>query len=245
MMMRKLLNALMIFVLLLIIFRNVQAKDSPKGITFNVLRVVYPASEKGGVTLTLRNNTPAVYLMQSRIQAVDPKTGDVNITKLSDTKFPFIITPPLSRFEANGELTLRIRRNDAVLPTDRESVFYISMKALPTQSTGKQTVVMTVVSNIKLFYRPEGLARRAVADIAQKVTFFQEGKLLIAHNPTPYWLTFSRLSVGGILLDKPSLRLMIPPFGSQHYTLPATASGRVTWQLIDEDGWDTKVFSQD
>lgn len=80
--------------------------------------------------------------------------------------------------------------------------------------------------------------------MAPKLTFLREGNTLTARNPTLYWLTFSRLSVGGVALEKSALRRMVPPFGSQRYTLPVVAAGNVTWQLIDEDGWDTPVAHQ-
>ncbi|MBN5204548.1 molecular chaperone [Serratia marcescens] len=221
------------------------AKASPPGITFHVLRVIYSESEKNGATLTVRNNSPAPYLMQSQVRQVDPTTGGVDLTSPYSLAMPFIVTPPLSRLEANGELTLRIRRGDVALPADRESVFYVSMKALPTRAAEGQKMAMTVVSNIKMFYRPAGLIKRAVAEMAPKLAFRQEGNTLTARNPTPYWLTFSRLSVGGVALEKPALRMMVPPFGRQRYTLPAIATGKVTWQLIDEDGWNTPVANQD
>lgn len=216
-----------------------------QGIAFHVLRVIYPESEKQGVTLTARNNSPAPYLMQSRVRPVDPATGGVDLTSPERQGMPFIVTPPLSRLEANGELTLRIRRSDVALPADRESVFFISMKALPALAPEGQKMVMTVVSNLKLFYRPSGLVKRAVAEMAPKLTFLREGKILTAYNPTPYWMTFSRLSVGGVAMDKSALRMMVPPFGSQRYALPVAAVGKVTWQLIDEDGWDTPPAHQD
>ncbi|WP_025123106.1 MULTISPECIES: molecular chaperone [unclassified Serratia (in: enterobacteria)] len=223
----------------------------PKGISFYVLRVIYPESERKGVTLTAYNKTDRPYLMQSRIRPVDPATGNVDMSEkgATATAMPFIVTPPLARLEANGELTLRIRRNDEVLPSDRESVFFISMKAIPSQtapearSQDAQQMVLTVVSNIKVFYRPEGLNKRALVDtdVASKLRFRRDGNRLIADNPTPYWLTFSRLKVGTAALDKAQLRLMVPPFGKQVYSFPAVTAGSVTWQLIDEDGWDTPI----
>lgn len=243
--MKRLISPLMALCLLVTGVGPAQAesKQSP-GIVFYVLRVIYPEGEKQGVTLTAYNKSPAPYLVQSWVRPVDPMTGDVDLAWQGTPTMPFIITPPLARLEANGELTLRIRRDDTPLPKDRESVFFISMKALPTKQPEGEQMVMTVVSNIKLFYRPQGLAKRAVADMAPKLTFSRQGNQLTANNPTPYWLTFSRLAVGGVALDKPALRLMVPPFGKQSYTLPGTTTGKVTWQLIDEDGWHTPVAQQ-
>lgn len=211
------------------------------GISFYVLRVIYQQSEKQGAALTMYSKTGTPHLLQSWVRPVDPQTGDIDLNWQGAPASPFIITPPLSRLEPNGELTLRIRRNDVPLPDDRESVFFISVKALPGQmSDGNQgQMVMTVVSNIKLFYRPKGLAKRAVEDAAPRLTFRSQGKNLVAINPTPYWLTFSSLSAGEEKLDKPSLRIMVPPMGEQVYTLKSPVSGKVAWKLIDEDGWDT------
>lgn len=221
-----------------------QARVSTPGISFYVLRVIYPESEKQGVTLTAYNKSQAPYLIQSTVRPVEPSSGGVNMDWQGTPAMPFIVTPPLARLESGGELTLRIRRNDVQLPADRESVFFISMKALPAQQPGGELMVMTVVSNMKLFYRPESLAKRAVAEMAPRLSFKRTGDQLTAINPTPYWLTFSRLSVGNKALDKSSLRLMVPPFGQQSYPVPAGAAGGITWQLIDEDGWDTPVSRQ-
>lgn len=225
------------------------AEVEPKGISFYVLRVVYPESASKGVTLTAYNKSADPYLMQSWVRPMDHHTGDVELNHSGQTKTPFIVTPPLERLEANGELTLRIRRNGEPLPSDRESVFFISMKAIPAskkvdpaQRLGQMAI--TVVSNMKLFYRPDGLAKRAVAEVASQLRFRREGNELIAENPTPYWLTFSRLKVGTTALDKPALRLMVPPKGQQRYSLPSAAKGNVEWQLIDEDGWDTPIHQQ-
>ncbi|MFC0228353.1 fimbrial biogenesis chaperone [Serratia aquatilis] len=214
----------------------------PAGIAFYVLRVIYPESAKQGASLTTYNKSHAPYLIQSRIRPVDPASGNVEMDETGQPLMPLIVTPPLARLEPQGELTLRIRRNGEPLPKDRESVFFISMKAIPARNEhddARSKVVMAVVSSLKVFYRPKGLSRRAVADVAGQLRFRREGNRLIADNPTPYWLTFSRLKVGATAVDKAQLRLMVPPKGQRQYVLPAGASGPVVWQLIDEDGWDT------
>lgn len=236
--------------LLLSAIGGVQAQTpSPEGISFYVLRVIYAQSDKQGASLTAYNKTPLPYLMQSRIQPVDLTTGDMATAVADQATMPFVVTPPLARMEANGELTLRIRRNGEPLPSDRESVFFISMKAIPAQAPPEKTaatgkMVLTVTNNMKVFYRPDGLEKRAVADAAPKLRFRQQGDVLVADNPTPYWLTFSRLDVGSHSLDKKQLRLMVPPKGQQQYRLPAGTRGAVSWKLIDEDGWDTPVQQQ-
>jgi fimbrial chaperone protein len=231
---------------------SVHAATESTGITFYVLRVIYPAAEKKGVTMKIYNKTKTPYLMQSLIRPVDPATGEVNMDVAENIQMPFIVTPPLSRMDPGGELSLRIRRNDVALPTDRESVFFLSMKGIPAQIAPEQRaqnetssqVTLAVVNSLKVFYRPEGLAKRAVADVAGKLRFRLNGDRLIAENPTPYWLTFSRLKVGGSAVDNTQLRLMVPPKGQRQYAVPKGTTGAIEWQLIDEDGWDTPVKRQ-
>ncbi|VXC69913.1 Fimbrial chaperone protein [Enterobacterales bacterium 8AC] len=244
--MKRVIQAVM---LLLCSLSVLAAAPESTGLSFYVLRVIYSESDQKGVTLTVNNKSAAPYLMQSWIRPVDPNTGDVDLNYSGQQKMPFIVTPPLARLEANSELTLRIRRNGEPLPTDRESVFFISMKAVPAKKEATEPgdsgqMALTVVSNMKLFYRPAGLAKHAVADVASQLQFHREGDTLIANNPTPYWLTFSQLKVGNVELGKPALRLMVPPKGQQRYALPTGANGKVAWQLIDEDGWDTPVQQQ-
>lgn len=224
-----------------------KSSEPNKGISFYVLRVIYPEEEAKGVSLKADNKTDSSYLVQSYIRPVDAKTGDVDINIDDGIVMPFIVTPPLARLESGQGLDLRIRRNGQPLPDDRESVYFISMKALPSlneKDIDKNKMVMTVVTNIKVFYRPAGLAKRAVADVANKLKFRQQGSTLIASNPTPYWLTFSMLKVGDKALDKSDLRIMVPPLGEQSYSLSSDSKGDISWQLIDEDGWNTPIEKQ-
>lgn len=217
------------------------------GISFQVLRVIYAESARDKGTLTVDNNTAHPYLMQSWVRPVDVQTGGVDGTWSGEPEMPFIVTPPLGRLEPHASLTVRLRRTSSSLPQDRESVFFISLRALPAQATPqrKDQMVMTVVSNLKLFYRPAGLEEQAIQEAAPKLTFRREGNTLVAINPTPYWLTFSQLKVGNLAFDKPALRLMVPPKGEQRYhSASGSLEGAVAWTLIDEDGWNTAETQQ-
>lgn len=124
----------------------------------------------------------------------------------------------------------------------------MSLKAIPAQQKNEANnpqAVIAIVNSMKLFYRPEGLKKRAVAEVASQLTFRKDGKRLIAVNPTPYWFTLARLQVGSAELDKEQLRLMIPPKGEREYLFPHDTSGVVEWQLVDEDGWKTSRHKQE
>ncbi len=244
------LKYIYLFIFSLLFSSGVFSKNNAKeeengGISFYVLRVIYMQSDKNGVVLKIHNKSNNVYLLQSKVVNVIPETGDADIDNTLQQDVPFIVTPPLTRLEANSELTLRIRRNNNPVPNDKESVYYISMRAIPAQENKtKNDISMVVVNNLKLFYRPDGLNKRGVVEMADKLQFSIRSNQLQVRNPTKYQATFSALKVGDYVFDKAALRRMVPAQGIQTYSLPKAVQGEVTWQLIDEDGWNTKTISQ-
>lgn len=225
----------------------------PQGLTFKNTRLVYPASAKGGVTLSVENNTRAPYLVQSWVQAADPSTGMPFMTEEHTPAAPFIILPPLKRLEPGEATSLRIRLTGSELPTDRESVFFMSVKAIPRQNEaqpggdvpGQQgQLVVSTINNLKLFYRPADLPAGGVAEAASLLRFYHRGEKLIVKNPTPFYLTFSRLAIGGVQIERNALYRMVPPKGERDYPWPDTAAGTVTWQLIDEYADETPLQHQ-
>jgi fimbrial chaperone protein len=215
---------------------------SSSGITLNQFRIIYPASAEKGITWSLTNNTNRPYLMQSWVRPMDVATGlplAEDDTKRAKTAIPLLVTPPLERVEAGQSLTLRIRLTERTLPQDRESVFYLSVKGIPsvpdknTQVGGQ--MVVAVVNNMKLFYRPEGLPEGGVVTASSQLRFSQRGDLLVVDNPTPFYINFSRVTVGGKPLPADALRKLVPPKEQQSYPLPCGTSDLVEWQVIDED----------
>ncbi len=211
------------------------------GITLQSTRVVYPGQEKNGITFTVTNNTTQPYLLQTRVIPLAAEPTDeshVQAPQQESHKVPFIVLPPLQRFEPAEALALRIRLTNQTLPTDRESVFVLSLKAIPSQSTtdGSSRLVLAMQNNLKLFYRPEGLPAYSSEQLAGKLRFQHQGTDLKVTNPTPYYMTFSSLSVGTHPVEGTALSKWIPPFGEQAYPLPRDAQGTVKWKLIDGDG---------
>jgi fimbrial chaperone protein len=60
-------------------------------------------------------------------------------------------------------------------------------------------------------------------------------------NPTPFYLNFSQLKVGGQALPAATLRTLVPPKGQQRYPVPKGARNEVEWQVIGEDSRPTPV----
>lgn len=232
-------------------FTSDASPQMPSGITLSQFRIIYSQSDAKGVTWSLTNNSDRAYLMQSWIRPMDFTTGlPLAEEKQASPKkpIPLLVTPPLNRVDSGEALTLRIRALDDSLPKDRESVFYLSVKGIPSipdkaTQTGGQLVV-AVVNNVKLFYRPTGLPEGGVTQAASRLRFSRKGETLVVTNPTPFYLNFSQLTVGGKALPTEALRRLVPPQGQQDYPLDKSASGVVEWQLVDETSQATPTHRQ-
>ncbi|WP_447880112.1 fimbrial biogenesis chaperone [Serratia fonticola] len=219
------------------------------GITLQATRMVYPEQAKNGITFTVTNNTAQPYLLQSRVipWMAEPTNTALAQQVHQDTRGgPFIVLPPLKRFEPAEALTLRIQLTRNTLPTDRESVFVLSLKAIPGQSSSAETprLVLAMQNDLKLFYRPKDLPEYSAVQLAQQLRFQRQGSRLKVINPTPYYMTFHLLSVGGRAVDAGASLLLVSPFGEQAYPLPTSDQGEITWQLIDGMGDVTPVQSR-
>ena len=74
---------------------------------------------------------------------------------------------------------------------------------------------MNIKSKFKIFYRPNDLAGDP-AKAWQQLKFSQSGGRLTVINPTPYFVSFYAVEVGGQSIDDPG---MVAPFGEK--TWPA------------------------
>ncbi|MEM8325523.1 molecular chaperone [Morganella morganii] len=221
------------------------AVASDGGISLSQTRVIFEGdrrSEKVMVT----NQSGLVYLISSRVLSTpEQKSG-------GQESLPFMMTPPLFRLESDARNAVLVVRNDtSVLPSDRESVFYLSFLAIPAvskpagSSAGdvmQPRVSVGIRSVIKLFYRPPGLGTSA-AEAAGKLNFTMKDGVLYAENPTPYYLTLASLQADGRGVDVRQQDPMLPPYGSRDYRIRGSA-GTVSWSVIDDYGGVSKTYSQ-
>jgi chaperone protein EcpD len=178
-------------------------------------RVVFNAAQ-GETTVRLTNENSRPALVEAWID-----DGDVNSTP--DTAHtPFLITPPLFRMDPNKDQSLRILFVPGAkpLPTDRESVFWLNVLEIPPKPTaaeqaGKNYLQFAIRSRIKLFYRPDKLPGEALT-APTKLTFKAtagQGTALEVHNPTPYYITITSLSLGANAKPIEGTDGMVAPFG--------------------------------
>ncbi|MBF7957215.1 molecular chaperone [Rahnella victoriana] len=220
------------FTLILIIFSLLTSQLSyAGGIVVGRTRVIYDENKREA-TLSVKNNSESnPFLIQSWVDAGAEKT-----------RGPFIITPPLFRLNAQKESNLRISYNGKSLPADRESVFYINVKAIPsTPKNTKNELKLVVNTRIKLFYRPTSLSGKAF-EAPKSLTFTRNNGHLIIKNPSPYHVVFSSLSIGPTFLKEVA---MIAPLSELDVVLPANTSGSsVKWDAINDYGGTTEPYEQ-
>ncbi|ENY6786362.1 molecular chaperone [Providencia rettgeri] len=218
------------------------------GLSLSQTRVVFEGKAQSA-KVTLNNQSDRVYLINSRVLPTPDATGQTGEV------MPFMVTPPLFRLEKESRNTVLIAKNDtSKLPTDRESVFYLSFLAIPAVNTpareatsdvdeGTTTtqVSLGIRTVIKLFYRPSGLGMPAAA-APEKLTFAQNGTQLVVTNPTPYYVTLAQLTLDGRGVNVREQGAMIAPFSNETYTVKGPVASRIEWSVITEFGGVSERF---
>ena len=183
------------------------------GFGINATRLIYP-EKAASISVVVRNTQSSTpYLVQAAVSG----------TQDTRTPAPFTVTPPLFRLEPQSINQLRIARNPASLPTDRESIFYLHATAIPASTTstasqnegGIQGSTRFGVGNIiKLFYRPAGLKEHAEA-MACHLRFTRMPEGVRVENPTPYFQTLGLLMYDGSPIGLDSQPSMLAPLSVQ------------------------------
>lgn len=196
------------------------------GVALSTTRVIYDASKKEA-SLTVQNrNTKEEFLIQSWID-------DVNGNK----KTPFVITPPLFKLEPDKNNVLRIVNVQDTLPQDRESVYWVNVKAIPAKSAeneNKNVLQIAVRTRLKLFYRPKGLPKNNIEAMSQ-LQFHRQNNQLVVNNGSVFNLTFSDLSINGKKIEKAG---MVLAKGTLNIPLPAGvgSASEVKYSIINDFG---------
>ncbi|MGJ0481630.1 fimbrial biogenesis chaperone [Pantoea agglomerans] len=213
------------FLFFLFLFSQV----SIAGVVVGGTRVVYDGSKREA-SLSVKNPEKKVpYLIQSWIEKDNPQDAG---------KAPFIITPPLFRLDAGQENLLRIMRVGGNLPDNRESVFWLNVKSIPsTEKSDQNQLQITVRTRIKLFYRPASLKGEKAEEAYKSLVVKKVGDSVQINNPTPFYISFYSLKINSKEIDAP----MIAPGETQNY--PVSGAGKATWQAINDFGGITSSAS--
>jgi P pilus assembly chaperone PapD len=198
------------------------------GVIIGATRVVFDGGKKES-TLTISNPDQSPFLIQSW---VDGKEGDTS-------KAPFIITPPIFRLDGGQDNLLRIISTTDSLPSDKESLYWINIKSIPSAEKKENTLKIAVKTRIKLIYRPRGLPGD-LNSAAATLKWQRNGKNLQVNNPSAYYITFFNIKMNGVPLENATI---VAPQSSAQIPLPSSNGGALSWQIINDFGGASKVFN--
>lgn len=197
------------------------ASSQNTGIALGATRVIYPLNAKQ-TSLSVINHSPKErFLINSWVENENGKEKN------------FVITPPLFVMESNSENTLRIVNLADNLPKDRESIFWLNVKAIPSVDKdsleGKNVLQLAILSRIKLFVRPDNLSIQT-EDAAEQIKINQKGGTIYIDNPSPYYTTLVNIVLDGHPLDN----VMVAPFTI--HRVQGKSGQKLTYQSINDYG---------
>lgn len=200
-------------------------------IQINTTRVIYHAAEKD-ISVQITNPGKYPVLLQSW-------TDDGNPEIKPDTmRTPFVLTPPLTRVNADAGQTLRLSYTGTALPADRESVYWLNVLEIPpVGEKGTNQVQVAFRSRIKLFYRPVTLDDKGARTAIAQLRWQAQGNHIILSNPTAYYV--SAVAVTATHAGKKTTipADMLAPHGSLDLTLPSgVVADGLTVEAINDYG---------
>lgn len=213
----------------LILCFSFMSLSSHAGITLSGTRLIFNGNKNEAV-MTVTNPDKTSYLIQSWVSLDDKKSSE------------FIVTPPLFRMDGNSSNALRIVLAKDNLPQDRESLFWLNVKAIPpSDPNAKDALLIALNTKIKLIYRPKSLLSQDAGSAYQKLTFKidSNNQTLIATNPTAYYINLSTLTYNGEQISDAGI---VAPFSEATWKIkPATAHNKVQWRAINDFGGMTAI----
>ena len=207
------------------------AATAHAGVIINGTRLVYRGDKKES-SLGISNPDTTDYLVQSWVDA-DSK---------NHAAAPFLITPPLFRLDAKEDNVLRVVRTGGNLPEDRESLYWLNIKAIPSSKhvEGVNTLQIAINTRIKLLYRPSSVKGKP-EEMADKLEWHREGNDLVVNNPTPFYMNFQSVTLNGQKVTKATWAV---PNTATRFALPSNMSGNtVSWSVINDYGSISKTWS--
>lgn len=228
---------LKVFVIAVSLFASFASAESLTFVKYT--RLIFNANQKA-ISFPLKNDTASYYIVKGgvrNLQGNDP--GKVTQD--------FLVLPEVQLLEPGKHQELRIVRVGGQYPTNRESVFFVNGFFIPENKTNQSdsTLNLAISINVKMFYRPESIIdKEAIKKVAKQLKFTLTPRQLCVQNPTPYYATFSTLSIDTYSLNNEQLKVMVPPYGESYYPIGAISSKavKISWSLIDELGNNTEML---
>ncbi|URQ59582.1 molecular chaperone [Pantoea alhagi] len=149
-------------------------------------RVVLSANEGGMGVVKVDNPTDRDYLIQSWI------TTDNN-----GVQEALFVQPPLVKIKAHQKVALHIEAIDSSLAEQpQEQLYRLNVKEIPKveEKSGSQ-LILVMLTKVKILYRPAAVSPE-MGNQYTKLTWKKVAGKLQVYNPTPYYVTFSKVWEG-------------------------------------------------
>ncbi len=235
-------NYLLYFFALFFFLPILSIANTPTGFDFVLKRYVYNESDRGGISIDMVNGNQESYLMEAWVNNTDE---DILLPKGNNTteSVPFIILPPLKKMDPGVQTSWNIRRisnqvNGIDIPKDRESLFWISIRGIPSEEKEKNenSVHLNIVPTFyfKLLYRPKDIEELKTSKLAKEIKLSTKKNILTIENPTPFYFTFDYLKVSGSNIRNGEREITLTPFSTKKITLPNSTNGKIEWRFTDE-----------
>ena len=198
------------------------------GVSIGGTRVIYDGGKKEA-SLSVNNPDAVPYLIQSWIE-----------TQSNDgAKAPIIITPPLYRLDKGQRNVMRIIRAGN-LPEDKESLFWLNIKSIPSAERKDNTLQIAIKTRIKLIYRPVGLSQSTPDAQVEKLRWKSDGKFIQVTNSSSYFINFNEITVAGKRIEDVTF---VAPGRSASFALPTgITGGAITYRIINDYGGISEAY---
>ncbi len=201
------------------------------GVSLSATRIIFNCSKGSEGNITVSNSSNNMnFLVQSWV-------SDANGQKSKD----FVTTPPLFMMKPSSENKLRILYVGPPLPQDKETLFWLTNKSIPSidksKYAGKNVLQLAISARIKGFCRPDGLTPSPM-EAARQLTFQWIGKDLKITNPSPYYISLVNIEDGGNKFPT----VMVAPKSSEMVSGQKGKNGNINYQVMTDYGSVSEVM---
>lgn len=109
-----------------------------------------------------------------------------------------IPAPPFFKVRPKEKQTIRIMKTDTILPSNRESLFWLNVQEIPPKpkETEGNVLALAINTRVKLIYRPKDLVNNR-RNAEQNMRIVHRGSEDYLVNPTPYYFAVTGIKVNG------------------------------------------------
>ena len=158
-----------------------------EGIVLEGTRVIYKATTKTKTVKIKNTDKETTFLVQSWIEK-----------ESGGRALDFILTPPVFKSIPDSDNIIKIKYvGEMSLPEDKESIFFLNVKAIPSIDkeliSNHNVMVLAIKTRIKLIYRPVQVQDYKDKDIPDGLKFYRKTNNLYVYNQTPYFITLTNI----------------------------------------------------